>query len=103
AFRDTVVVAGGRPATSKRQVEQSPERDEPAAVRRRVLTSDLHGGCGTKLTNGFETPMAGRFTCRRPPPLQKRPNVPNASQFIELLPRRRGGWSANQSLQPTPV
>jgi len=49
----TVVVADGGPAASKKQVEQSPERDELAALRPRVLTSDLHGGCGTKLTNGF--------------------------------------------------
>ena len=41
------------------------------------------------------TPMADRFTCRRPSPLLKGPNVPKASQFIELLPRRGGGWCAN--------
>jgi len=50
-------------------VEQSPERDERTAVKPRVLTSDLHGGCGPKLTNGFSgTPVADRGTCRRPPP-----------------------------------
>lgn len=62
-------VAGGRPAASKRQVEQSPERDERAAARLRVLTSDLHGGCGTKLTDGFSgTPgQAGvRAAAHRP-------------------------------------
>jgi len=57
-----------RPAASKRQVEQSPERDEHVAVKPRVLTSDLHGGCGTKLIDGFwRTPLVGRFTCRCPP------------------------------------
>ncbi len=68
------VVSGGRTARSvKKQVEQSPERDELAAVRLRALTSDLHGGCGTKLTIGFwRTPLAGRFTCRRPPPTLNR-------------------------------
>ena len=90
------MVTGGRPAASKRQVEQSPERDEPAAVRLQVLTSDLHGGSGTKLTNGFDlTPMAGRFTCRRPPPPLNGPNVQNASQLIVSLPRHSGGWSAS--------
>jgi hypothetical protein len=93
------VVSGGRTARSvKKQVEQSPERDELAAVRPRALTSDLHGGCGTKLTIGFwRTPLAGRFTCRRPPPTLNRSNVMNASQLIVSLPHLGGGWSANQS------
>src|SRR5208282_2392836 len=46
-------MAGGRPAASKEQVEQSPERDAPGRGERRGLTSDLHGGCGTKLTHGL--------------------------------------------------
>jgi hypothetical protein len=41
------------------------------------------------------TPMAGRFTCRRPPPTLNRENVMKASQLIESLPRLGGGWSAN--------
>lgn len=40
--------------------------------KRHGLTSDLHGGCGTKLTHGLVTgaPLAGRCTCRRPPNLE---------------------------------
>jgi len=40
-------------------------------LARDVLTSDLHGGCGPKLTDGFlhQTPLAGRGTSAgRPPP-----------------------------------
>ncbi len=37
-------------------------------LARGVLTSDLHGGCGPKLTDGFYTNTIGRpgFNCRPP-------------------------------------
>ena len=55
-------MAGGSARSVEKQVDSllngMTRRREPAR-----LTSDLHGGCGPKLTHGFaETPLAGRGT-----------------------------------------
>ena len=47
------VRAGGTARSVLRQVRQSLDRDDAAELQPR-LTSDLHGGCGTTLTNGLE-------------------------------------------------
>jgi len=58
-----LMVDGGRAA---RSVEKQVDSLLNGMTRRRKparLTSDLHGGCGPKLTHGFnETPLAGRGT-----------------------------------------
>ena len=59
-----VKVDGGWTARSVEEAsEQSPERDEARRVNAGLLTSDLHGGCGPKLTHGLDqAPLAGRDT-----------------------------------------
>ena len=60
SFRAEPLLAGPQ---RRKASEQSPERDEPGRVNVRVLTSDLHGGCGPKLTHGLlRAPLAGRDT-----------------------------------------
>src|SRR5436305_7094427 len=44
------LMAGGRPEACWKQVRQSLNRDEPRRANVEVLTSDLHGGFGTTLT-----------------------------------------------------
>jgi hypothetical protein len=43
-------MAGGRPEACEKQVRQSLNRDEPRRANVEALTSDLHGGFGTTLT-----------------------------------------------------
>jgi hypothetical protein len=64
--------------------EQTPERDERGVkheLRDGILTSDLRGGCGPKLTDGFQkTPLAGRGTCLASATATKRPTTPDDQQ-----------------------
>src|SRR6266567_2145461 len=57
-----LMLSGGRFGPQRRRAsEQSPERDEARRANVGLLTSDLHGGCGPKLTHGLdEAPLAGR-------------------------------------------
>ena len=61
-------MAGGRGPQRRRASEQSPERDERGAKKRGVLTSDLHGGCGPKLTHGLLTEHHWQAGVRAGPP-----------------------------------
>lgn len=75
-------VDGGRAARSVEEAsEQSPERDEVRRVNVGLLTSDLHGGCGPKLTHGFCVNTIGRpgYGADRPPPPTKNKTHPNTS------------------------
>jgi hypothetical protein len=67
-------MAGGVARSVEVASEQSPERDEVRRANVGLLTSDLHGGCGPKLTHGLyrltmrcsEPGMASRLQSLRP-------------------------------------
>ena len=62
------LMAGGVARSVEVASEQSPERDEVRRANVGLLTSDLHGGCGPKLTHGlYKAPLAGRGTVPTPP------------------------------------
>jgi len=61
-------MAGDAARSVEKASEQSPERDEVRRSNVGLLTSDLHGGCGPKLTHGlYRAPLAGRGTVPTPP------------------------------------
>jgi len=69
-------------------------------LARGVLTSDLHGGCGPKLTHGFYINTIGwpGYTAGRPPRLIEAKERRMTRKFLESLLHFRSGWRANHAL-----
>ena len=68
------------------------------------LTSDLHGGCGTKLTIGLLGSTIGRPVYVPAPPAALDENGsmrPKAREFIQSLLLAKRGWRANHALERT--
>ena len=96
-----VTTGGGRAGPQRRKqmskllIGMNVRRENKLAPA--VLTSDLHGGGGPKLTHGFYTnTMSGpEFTAARPPHSKKNQGRPGTRKFLAALLHFRSGWRAN--------